>query len=91
MDEAERKNGNPQGDKAQTNFLRRAAAYNAENPGPARQPATVNNTPKPLPPHLDVHWIDRVARVLFPLCYFSFIGAYFIYYASVLDYPLKIM
>ncbi|KXJ20118.1 gamma-aminobutyric acid receptor subunit rho-1 [Exaiptasia diaphana] len=36
-------------------------------------------------PYLDVHWIDRTARVLFPFCYFSFTIAYWIYY---INHPL---
>ncbi|KAK3739846.1 hypothetical protein QZH41_009090 [Actinostola sp. cb2023] len=36
-------------------------------------------------PYLDVHWIDRSARVLFPICYFTFVIAYWIYY---INHPL---
>ena len=87
MDEADRKNGNTQGDKAQTNLLRRTAA--ADPPCPV--PVVQSHTPKPKPPSGgDTHWIDKLARVLFPICYFSFIFAYFAYYSSVLDYSLKL-
>ena len=87
MDEADRKNGNPQTDKAQTNLLRRTAA--AEPPYAA--PVVPSEPPKPKAPTSDTHWIDKVARVLFPLCYFSFVFSYFAYYASVLDYSLKLI
>ena len=37
--------------------------------------------PKP-PAPIKSHWIDRVARIIFPLVYFSFIVFYWIYYMN---------
>ena len=37
--------------------------------------------PKP-PEPIKSHWIDRVARVIFPLVYFSFIAFYWVYYIN---------
>ena len=37
--------------------------------------------PKP-PAPIKSHWIDRVARVIFPLVYFSFIAFYWVHYIN---------
>jgi len=37
--------------------------------------------PKP-PAPIKSHWIDRVARVIFPLVYFSFIVFYWVHYIN---------
>ncbi len=66
-------------DKKKLNDLPKETTEMTPLNGPNKE--TKKEAPK-APAPVKAHWIDIVARIVFPLCYFSFIAFYWVYYIN---------